>query len=42
MLERTIYPLSLIAMPFILVKLWKGIPSPSPSPEDKKGKKEQV
>ena len=42
MLERTISPRSLIAdiaMPFILVKLWSGIPSPSPSPEDKKEKK---
>ena len=38
-LERTISLRSLNAMPFILEKLRRGIPSPSPSPEDKKGKK---
>ena len=38
-LERTISLRSLNAMPFILENLRRGIPSPSPSPEDKREKR---
>ena len=42
LLERTIYPRSLIAMPLIFVKLRRAIPSPSLPPEDKKRGRDRV